>query len=467
MKGRPPGRKQIRPRGFPAGQALRNRPLPVPVRLVLGLAALIAVSTVFLSLPVVTVGPPLSPMEALFTATSAVTVTGLSVVTVSTDFTFLGQLLLLLLIQLGGVGYMFALVLALRLAGRRISLTDRLALSSSLGLAKPEAILQIFRRTLYGILLIEGVGAFLLYLHWRLSGIVPAENALFYAIFHAVSAFCNAGFDLFAGLARYPRGIPGDDLSLIIMGLLIFIGGLGIPVLSDLLTSPRHGRLSLHTRLTLGVVIALVLVGWFGLFIPETRPGGVLHGDPLDQQLVHTWFQSISTRTAGFPGLEDFDRLVPESQLLVTALMFIGSAPASMGGGITTGTFVVLVLAVWSYSRGLPRVQVARRTIAAGTVRRAAAVLTVSVGLVTLISWLILMTHDLSMNTVLFEVVSAFATCGLSLGITGELNAFGRLLIILMMFWGRLGAITIVVAIAQQTGRSEPAVLYPEEPVLI
>ena len=451
----------------PAGRALRRHPLPVPVRLVLGLAALIAAGTLLLSLPAVTVGPPLSPMEALFTATSAVTVTGLSVITVSTDFTFLGQLLLLFLIQLGGVGYMFGLVLALRLVGRRISLTDRLALSTSLGLSKPQAILQIFRRTLYGILLIEGIGALFLYLHWRLSGIVPAENALFYAVFHAVSAFCNAGFDLFAGLDRYPRGIPGDDLSLLVMGLLIFVGGLGIPVLSDLLASPRHGRLSLHTRLTLGVVVALILVGWLGLFIPETRPGGVLYGDPLDQQLVHTWFQSISTRTAGFPGLEDFDRLVPESQLLVMGLMFIGSAPASMGGGITTGTFVVLVLAVWGYSRGLPRVQVARRTIAAGTVRRAAAVLTVSVGLVGLVSWLILMTHDLSMNTVLFEVVSAFATCGLSLGITGELNTFGRLLIILMMFWGRLGAITIVVAIAQQTARPEPAVLYPEEPVLI
>lgn len=147
--------------------------------------------------------------------------------------------------------------------------------------------------------------------------------------------------------------------------------------------------------------------------------------------------------------------------------MFIGSAPASMGDGITTGTFVVLVLAVWSYSRGLPRVQVARRTIAAGTVRRAAAVLTVSVGLVGLISWLILMTHDLSLNTVLFEVISAFATCGLSLGITDDLNTCGRLLIILMMFWGRLGAITLVVAIAQRTARPEPAVLYPEEPVLI
>lgn len=444
-----------------------RKPLPIPLRLVLGLAVLVAAATVLLSLPGVTVGPRLTMMEALFTGTSAVTVTGLSVVTISRDFTFFGQLLLLLLLQIGGVGYMFAFVLALHLVGRRIGLTDRLALSSSLGLAKPEAILLILRRTFYGILLIEGLGALLLYFHWRINGIVPAHYALFYAIFHAVSAFCNAGFDLFTGLERYPRGLPSDDLSLFVLGVLIFIGGLGIPVLSDLLVVPQRRLLSLHSRLTLVVVFALVLIGWFGLFIPETRPGGMHYGAPLDQQLIHTWFQSISTRTGGFSGLEGFDRLMPESQLLVTGLMFIGSAPASMGGGITTGTLVVLVLAVWSYGRGLPRVQVARRTIAAGTVRRAAAILTVSVGLVGLASWLILLTHNLALNSVLFEVVSAFATSGLSLGITGELNTFGRLVIIVMMFWGRLGAITLVVAIAQRTAQPEPAVLYPEEPVFI
>lgn len=445
----------------------RRRPLPAALRLVLALLVLVLLGTLALMLPGMGSERPLTPMEALFTATSAVTVTGLTVVTTSTDLSRWGQLTVLLLVQLGGVGAMFGLALALRLARRRVSLADRLALTESLGLERPGAILTLARRVLYGILAIEGAGAVLLYIHWRVAGIVPAEDAFFYAVFHAVTAFCNAGFDLFAGLARYPRGVPGDTFSLLIMGTLIFAGGLGIPVFADLLSRRRRRQFALHTRLTLWVVTALVLVGWIGLFIPETRPGGVLHGDPLEQQLVHTWFQSVSTRTAGFPGFEEFDNLVPESQLLVTALMFVGSAPASMGGGITTGTFVVLLLALAAYARGQMRVQVAGRTISAGTVRRAAAILTTGVLVVVFASWLILLTHDLPMNSVLFEVVSAFATVGLSLGTTGDLNTFGRLVIVIMMFWGRLGAVTLVVAFARRTSRPRGLVQYPEEQVFI
>lgn len=440
--------------------------LPVAARIILGLLALIAIGTVILWLAPGLTTRPLTFSEAVFTATSAATVTGLAVTTTSTDFTLLGQIVILLLIQVGGVGYMFAAVLALRLLGRRISLLDRLALSSSLGLEGPRAILRTLRTVFFGVLLIEGVGALLLYLHWRFSGIVPAEDALFYAIFHAVSAFCNAGFDLFFGLAQYPRGIPGDNLTLLIMGLLVFLGGLGIPVFADLQYRQGQRRMSLHTRLTLLAVVFLTLLGWVGLLVSEVQPNGLLADDPWDVRLVHTWFQSVSARTAGFPGLEDFASIKSDGRLLLMGLMFIGSAPASMGGGITTGTFVVLTLALINYARGRQQVRFQKRAIGAGTVRRAAAVLTISLGLVFLTSWLILLTHDTAVNTALFEVISAFATCGLSLGLTGELNWFGRLLIMLMMFWGRLGALTIVVAILQR-GQATQLVHYPEETVLI
>jgi len=445
----------------------RRRPLPVSLRLVLGLGMLIVVGTVFLMLPGVTTGERLSFMEALFTSTSAVTVTGLTVVTTSTDFTRWGQLILILLAQVGGVGYMFVLAFTLVLVRGRLSLMDRLTLTGSLGLDKPAGILRLSRRVLAGILIIEGLGALLLYLHWRRSGIVPADDAPFYAFFHAISAFCNAGFDLFVGLSRYPRGIPGDSLTLMLLAALVFLGGLGIPVLSDLLTWRKPQPLSLHTRLTLGATLALLLIGWIGLFIPEARPGGVLQNDPLDQQLVRSLFQSVSTRSAGFPGFEEFNRLVPESQLLVMSLMFIGSGPASMGGGITTSTLVVLTVALWSYAHSHREVQIARRTISAGTVRRAAMILIISLFSVVFASWLILMTHDLTMNRVLFEVTSAFATVGLSLGITDDLNTFGRLIIILMIFWGRLGAITLVVALVQRMAPRGQSVRYPEERVVL
>ena len=443
----------------------RARPWPVMMRVVLGLLLLVAVGTLALRfLPGVTTRP-ISLREAAFTATSAVAVTGLSVLTTSVDFTPWGQTVLLLLIQVGGLGYMFAAALILRLFRRRVSLRDRLALSSSLGLAQPTNILRLMGQVLAGILIIEGVGALLLFLHWRFSGIVPADRVLFYAVFHAVSAFCNAGFDLFAGLPNYPRGIPGDSPTLLIMGGLVFAGGLGIPVYADFLERGFR-RLSLHTRLTLVVVVVLVLLGWVGLLVDESGRGGLLFAAGWEQRVVHTWFQSVSARTAGFPGLEDFQRLQPAGQLLVMVLMFIGSAPASMGGGITTGTFVVLTLALWSYAKGNPAVQVRWRTIASGTVLRAGAVLSISLGVVMVASWLIMLTHPFSLSSVLFEVVSAFSTCGLSLGITGGLNGFGQLVIILMMIWGRLGALTIVTAILQ---RHTPVQLvqYPEETVLI
>lgn len=444
---------------------VRNRRIPIALRLVVGLLILVVAGTLALwLLPGVTV-QKISFMDAFFTATSAVTVTGLTVLTTSTEFTRFGQFVLLILIQIGGVGYMFAAVIILRLLGRQISLLDRIALTTSLGLASPTDIVRLLGRIVVGIVAIEGVGALALFVHWQRSGVVDPTDTLFYAIFHSVTAFANAGFDLFAGLPQYPRGIPGDSLSLIIMGLLVIIGGLGLPVFLDMAFWRSRRRLSLHTRITLVVSVVLILLGWFGLLLSESGEG-VLQNAPVPTRLVHTWFQSVSTRTAGFPGLDDFNQVGDASRLLIMGLMFIGSAPASMGGGITTGTLAVLSMATWGYVNGRSTTRAGRRTISGGTVQRALAILIISLSVVLIAAWLLLLTHQTSMDVALFEVVSAFATCGLSLGLTPSLNAFGQLVIILMMFWGRLGALTIVVALLQRKS-SEELVQYPEETVLI
>ena len=441
----------------------RKSGISVAARIVLGLLFFTAVGTMLLMLPAVTIGDRLSLIDALFIATSAVTVSGLSVIDLAHEFTPLGQIILLGLIQIGGVGYMFVAALAMRLVGRRVPLLDRLALSNSLGLDKPTAILQILQRVFWGILLVEGVGAVLLYWHWRVNDIVPAENGVLYAIFHAISAFCNAGFDLFANL---PASFPPDNTTTLIISMLVIIGGLGIPVLTDCLTYRQQRRFSLHTRLTLMMMGSLIFVGWAGLWLSETRSGGVLQDTSYGQQLIDTLYQSIVIRTAGFAGLPNFEEISPASQWLITALMFVGGAPALMGGGITTGTFAVLILSLWAYARGLPVAQVGGRTISAGTVRRAGAVLTLSITLVILATWLLLLTHDTTVNEALFEVVSAFATCGLSLGLTADLNVFGRFVLMIVMFWGRLGALTIVIAIAQRSTQQQ-LVRFPEEIVLI
>ena len=441
--------------------------IPVPLRLVSGLVLMIFVGTLLLLLPGMTTRP-LSPMEALFTATSAVTVTGLSVIPTSTSFTFLGQIILLLLIQVGGVGFISLIVLAMHLLGRYVSLMDRLALTSAMGLDKPGQILQILRKAILTMFVVEGAGTILLYWHWRIQGIAPPGKTGFYALFHAVSAFCNAGFDLFAGLPAYPDGLPNDNITLVILGLLVLLGGLGIPVFMEIFIIHQRKRMSLNTWLTLTTAVGLILLGWGGLFFSEHLMGhGVIRDEGVISSLVQTWFQSVSTRTAGFPGLHSFSLVGSDSRLLIIGLMFIGSAPASMGGGITTGTFAVLTLAVWNHIRGSNAVQVRNRTISQATVQRAAVVLLTSLAIVVIASWLILLTNEFSFNKALFEVVSALATCGLSMGITDKLNTFGQFIIIAMMFFGRAGVVTLLMALVQRERHSYQHLSFPEEDVLV
>jgi trk system potassium uptake protein TrkH len=441
----------------------RRRILRTGSRLVLGLAVLVAFGTAALLTPGMSTRS-LSFEEAAFTATSALAVTGLSVITPYADLTLAGQIALLIMIEIGGVGFMTGAVVVLRLLGRKVYLADRLALRDSLGLVEPRAILRIMWQVLVTTLIIQSSAAVFFWLDWR--GELGAGRAAFYAFFHAASAFCNAGFDLFTGSPYFGGAFPTDTTSLAAAGTLIVLGGLGIPVLADLLTWPqRRRRLSLHSRITLVVYLALIMLGALGFLLAETRPGGTLAGVNLGRSLELTVFQSISARTAGIAALPSLERLSPASQWLMMALMLVGCAPASMGGGITTGTLAVLSLSFWAYVKGYPAAIVGGRTIGWEAVRRAAAILTVSLLVVTVATWLILMTHPVTLDMALFEVISAFATCGLSLAFTTQLNTFGLLVIGVVMFWGRLGALTIVVALAQTA--PPQAVTYPEETLLI
>ncbi len=432
------------------------RPPSTALRLVGGLGFLITIGTVLLMLPGVGQPTPLTFDEALFTATSALSVTGLSIIVPHDRLTLLGQMALLALIQVGGLGFMIFATIALRIMGRRLSFIDRLALSDSLGLLSPRSIARISTRVVMGALFIEGAGAVLLWIHWYPQ---LGTGAWWYALFHAVSAFCNAGFDLFLGRAGYTN-IPGDFVSLFILGTLIFLGGLGIPVLGDFIFQRR--RFSLHTRITLIVSMVLIVGGAVALLIGETGPRGTMAEQPWSTAVYLSFFQSVSARTAGFTPLANFPDLRPASQFIITLLMFIGCAPASMGGGITTGTLAVLAITLWGYVRRLPAPVVGGRAEGAASDQRAVAVLVTSLVAVGVATWLILITHPAaSLEEALLEVVSAFATTGLSLAFTDDLTFFGQVVIMLMMFWGRLGALTIVLALAR---RSHPQpVFYPEE----
>jgi trk system potassium uptake protein TrkH len=446
------------------GRSENSRQFPVALQLVTGLVVLIAIGTVLLLLPGVSTRK-LSLMEAVFTSTSASAVTGLSLFSISTDLTIWGQLILLLLVQIGGVGFIVTVVMVFRLIGHQLTLGERLAVTSSLGLDRPGEIAKIMIRAIGLMLIIEGIGATLLFLHWRISGIVPPGKAVFYAIFHSVTAYCNAGFDLFYGLPEYPNGIPTDPLSLIIMGCLIILGGLGIPVYMELIYRRRR-PFSLHLRLTIGISLVLILLGWLGLIISEYRQAGVLSTMTFGQRTLLALFQSVSARTAGFPGLPGFSELNFPSILMLIFLMFIGTAPASTGGGITTGTFVVLLFAVISYARGLDKIRIGKHTLPSILLMRSLVVFVISLSLVILATWILLLTNPFTLDQSLFEVVSAYSTTGLSLGITTGLNTIGRLVIMFTMFAGRLGAITIMISLlGSKKGRN--LIDYPEELILI
>lgn len=452
--------------GRRAWYVVRQLPLqktPIAFRLILGLVGSILLGTLLLLMPGMSNGHSLTPLEALFTAVSALTVTGLSIITPAKDLSIAGQVLLMLLVQTGGIGFMVGVVLILRMLGRRVSMIDRLALVNSLRLGQVGSAVQLTWAMLRLAVIIETSGALLLFLNWRER--LGTAQAAFYAIFHAVSGFCNAGFDLFSGLDEFPEGIPKDPVTLLVFSGLIFLGGLGIPVIYELMHWRGKERLSLHTRLTLVLVICLVIGGAAGFLIVERLPGGLLTEFGLGEALLRSVFQSISARTAGLTAIANFELLSPGSQLLMITLMFIGSAPASMGGGITTGTLAALLLGVWGVVRGEAHVQISGRRVAEFTVRRAAAVLLVSLAAVLGATWLILVSHPTSLDQALFEVVSAFATCGLSLAFTMQLNPFGLVIIMIMMFWGRLGALTLMIAFARQDKGA--LVLYPEEQILI
>ena len=432
--------------------------------LVGGLALLAAVGTVLLSLPISSAGPPLTWNEALFTAVSAVSTTGMNVITPGQDLSLFGQLVLLVLMQLGGVGFMVAAVAVFRLVGKRVTFAERLTLRDSLGLISAGQILSLTSRILVAVLLIEALGAAVLWLVWW-PQYGPLWSA-YYAVFHSVSAFTNASFDLFAGSPTAPAGFPTDALTLLTLAALIFLGGIGIPVIADLLRYPHRRSLSLHTRITLVTAVALLVIGTVLFYLTESRGGSAFDQETAGRLWLVSFFHSVASRTSGFVVSANFGQLAAPNAFLLTVLMFIGASPASMGGGITTSTLAVLVLAMWNFARGRSEIRVGRRSIPVEFLFKAAAVVTAASTAVAVTTWLLLYTQEnVTLTMALVESVAAFSTSGYSLGLTPRLNLFGQLLIAGLMFFGRAGTLTLIVALAQP--RATAAVGYPEERILL
>lgn len=421
-----------------------------PKLLVSGFALIILIGAQLLSLPVSSAsGQPTRWIDALFTATSATCVTGLVVVDTGTHYSTFGQIVILTLIQIGGLGFMTMATLFAVFLKRRISLKERLVLQEALNQSSIEGIVRLVRKVLLYTLCIELIGALSFSLRFMFD--FPPGRAIYYGVFHAVSFFNNAGFDLmghFRSLTMY----VGDPWINVTSMLLIILGGIGFVVLADLVEYRRKRRLSLHSKVVLSMSGLLIAIGTVVIFAFEYTNGATMGPLGFGEKLLAALFQSVTPRTAGANTL-DIASLRQATQFIIIVLMFIGASPGSTGGGIKTTTFAALIGAVNAMIRGKEDVVMFQYRLAKERVYKALTVTLFALALVMVATMILSTTEDHHFLKILFEVTSAFGTVGLSMGLTPDLTLAGKIIIILMMFVGRLGPLTLSYAIAPKQGR--------------
>jgi trk system potassium uptake protein TrkH len=436
--------------------------LSAPRLVVLAFAGLILVGTLLLKIPAANNG--ISWMDAFFESVSAVTVTGLQAVIPAEDFTPLGQGILAVLIQLGGLGIMTAATVGALLIGRRMGFRDLLVVREELASPdSPRNVARLIGQVAFITFLVELVGVVALTIRFALEG--HGLGSLGLGIFHTVAAFCNAGFDIFErGTASY-AGDPTVNLTFI---YLIVAGGLGFPVLVNLYYYPRIRRLTLQSKLVLIVTGVLLVLGVLSVALFEWTNPRTLGGEPIGTRVLMSLFQGVTPRTAGFATVTYSDMRDPTLAIQM-ALMFIGTAPVSTGGGIKVTTVALIFLIFLAQVRGQEEVTAFGRRIPRSLIAKSLTVLSLSVLLVTGSALALMVSDDVPFLPALFEVTSAFGTVGLSLGpgygLATELGPFGKILLALVMFAGRVGPITVVLALSE---RSKPQrYTYPEEDIAI
>lgn len=432
--------------------------------LAISFAAAIVIGTILLLLPFSTKSGQISLMDALFTATSAVCVTGLIVQDTPAYFSPFGQTVILILIQLGGLGIMTFSTLVLLVSRRKISIKDRIMVQEGFHPGAPRDFMTLIKNIFRTALLIELVGCFFFF--FRLRRDFSWEKALFSSVFHSISAFCNAGFSLFSdSFALYRKDIW---LNLTLISLII-LGGMGFLVLHEgahILTSffrRKKRQVSLHTKLVLTVTGILILIS-FGIFL-LSEWNGALKTFSLQEKILGSLFQVVTPRTAGFNTMR-LTTLGTSSVLLVILLMFIGASPGSTGGGVKTSTLGVIFVFLKSKIIARETANLYYRTLPSTNIIKAFTLISLALCLIFFSSFVLFLCHpDWGMKEVIFEVFSAFGTVGLSLGVTPKLSDVGKFVIVLTMYAGRIGPLTLLYAFSRQKalGRFE----YVEEAVMI
>ncbi|MFB5677062.1 TrkH family potassium uptake protein [Paenibacillus terreus] len=436
--------------------------LSPPRILVCGFALIILLGAGLLMLPISnTSGVPLPFIDALFTATSATCVTGLVVVDTGTHFTVFGQIVIALLIQIGGLGFMTMATLVALVFKRRISLKERLILQEAMNQTSMEGIVSLIRKVLLYSLIIEAVCAVVFAARWSFD--MPVGRAIYFGVWHAISMFNNAGFDLFGEFRSLTLYVNDPVVNFTAM-FLIVTGGIGFVVMSDLVEYRKKRKLSLHTKVVLTMTAVLIVTGALVIIVFEFTNPRTLGSLPWSGKVLASLFQSVTPRTAGANTL-DIAGLRQATQFFIIILMFIGASPGSTGGGIKTTTFTILAGAVVSMVRGREDIVIYRYRLAQERILKALTITMLALFLVITVTMILTTTEDHHFLMILFETTSAFGTVGLSMGLTPDLTVIGKILISFTMFAGRLGPITLAYAL----GKKQDKELYrhPEGKMII
>ena len=434
--------------------------------IVLVFLLIILMGTLLLMLPVSAKSREMTPfLTALFTATSCTCVTGLALVDTFTHWSVFGQTVMLLLIQIGGLGFMTIVSLFFFAMHRKIGLKQRLLMAQSLGLDSLNGVVNMVRKVLRRTLIVEGIGAVLLSVRFAFQ--MPVGKALWWGVFHSISAFCNAGFDIMGAVDQGGSLIPyaGDlTVNLVLYGLII-VSGLGFFVWEDILSNRRFRKLSVYSRMVLIMTAVLVLGGAVLFALLEWNNPATLGGRPVGEKLLAAVFQSVTTRTAGFYTIPQ-NALSGSSLALTDVLMLIGGSSGSTAGGIKTVTVGILVLSVLSTARGKSRLTVFRRTIDPRQVSDAVCVVGLVLGIALCSGMILSVSNGLEFDVCLYETISAIATVGLSTGITSVLNLGSQLILIVLMFFGRVGIMTISLGFLL-SDRAEERYHYAQTKIMI
>ncbi|BDU50303.1 TrkH family potassium uptake protein [Haliovirga abyssi] len=424
---------------------------------------IIFIGTTLLSLPISkTNNGSFDIVTAIFTATSAVSVTGLSIVDVSTYYNDFGKVIILILIQLGGLGIMTFSSIIMLIIGRRITYEEKKILQEDLNQEKLGGIIHFIKKLFFTVATIELIGAIFLFIEFS-KQFGFTNRALFYSIFHSVSAFCNAGFSLFGdSLVQY----KSNYIINIVISSLIVLGGIGFSVINGFIGYTKTGKkkFSLTSRMAIKISIWMIVIGTILIFFTEGSNVKTIGDLNFFDKLLASLFQSITTRTAGFNTVSIGD-LKPATIFLFIVWMFIGASPGSTGGGIKTTTFGVIIYSVFSIIRNKKDVEIKNRRISWHILNRALAILVISLFYVILITLSILIVEEKDFIQIFFEVISAFGTVGLSMGVTADLTTFSKVLLIITMLVGRVGPLTFALALGENL--EKPKYRYPRENISV